>query len=161
MPCRTVDPVCLRAGQSRRRSRWRRRDDLPTAATDRRRAPFTSGEFRNRIVNCSVGRVRGMGYFGYGELPLVLLALLGQRPVNGYELLGRLGKLFSPGYVPSPGSVYPARSALSRSGLIEAKDDNGKKQYRLTPAGEEALDARRGQLGAIEARCGVYLRDRS
>jgi DNA-binding PadR family transcriptional regulator len=50
----------------------------------------------------------------------------------------------------------PALSALSRSGLIEAKDDNGKKQYRLTPAGEEALDARRGQLSAIEARCGVY-----
>jgi DNA-binding PadR family transcriptional regulator len=90
-----------------------------------------------------------------------LLALLRQRPVNGYELLGQLGKLFSPGYVPSPGSVYPALSALSRSGLIGAKDDNGKKQYRLTPAGEEALDARLGQLNVIEARCGVYLRDRS
>ena len=102
-----------------------------------------------------------MGYFGYGELPLVLMALLRQRPVNGYELLGQLGKLFSPGYVPSPGSVYPALSALNRSGLIEAKDDNGKKQYRLTPAGEEALDARRGQLSAIEARCGVYLHDSS
>jgi DNA-binding PadR family transcriptional regulator len=105
--------------------------------------------------------VGGIGYFGYGELPLVLLALLRQRPVNGYELLGQLGKLFSPGYVPSPGSVYPALSALSRSGLIGAKDDNGKKQYRLTPAGEEALDARLGQLNVIEARCGVYLRDRS
>lgn len=102
-----------------------------------------------------------MGYFGYGELPLVLLALLCQRPVNGYELLGQLRKLFSPGYVPSPGSVYPALSALSQSGLIEAKDDNGKKQYWLTPAGEQTLDARRGQLSAIEARCGVYLRDRS
>ena len=102
-----------------------------------------------------------MGYFGYGELPQVLLTLLRQRPVNGYELLGQLGKLFSPGYVPSPGSVYPAHSALSRYGLIEAKDDNGKKQYRLTPVGEEALDARRDQLSAIEARYGVYLRDRS
>ena len=63
-----------------------------------------------------------------------------------------------PGPIESP--VY-ALSALNRSRLIEAKDDNGKKQYRLTPAGEEALDARRGQLSAIEARCGVYLRDRS
>jgi DNA-binding PadR family transcriptional regulator len=102
-----------------------------------------------------------MGYFGYGELPLVLLALLRQGPMNGYELLGRLGKLFSPRYVPSPGSVYPALSALSRSGLVEAKDDGGKKQYLLTPAGEEALDARRGQLSAIEARCGVFLHGRS
>jgi DNA-binding PadR family transcriptional regulator len=102
-----------------------------------------------------------MGYFGYGELPLVLLALLRQGPMNGYELLGQLGKLFSPRYVPSPGSVYPALSALSRSGLIEAKDDNGKKQYLLTPAGEAVLDSRQGQLSAIEARCGVYLRGRS
>jgi len=102
-----------------------------------------------------------MGYFGYGELPLVLLALLRQGPMNGYELLGQLGKLFSPKYVPSPGSVYPALSALHRSGLIKAKDDGGKKQYRLTRAGEEALGARQAQLSAIEARRGVYLHGRS
>jgi len=100
-----------------------------------------------------------MGFFRYGELPLVLLALLRQRPMNGYEMLGELGRLFSPGYAPSPGSVYPAVSALSRSGLIGAKDDNGKRRYELTPAGGEALARRQAQLSAIEARCGVYLRD--
>ena len=98
-----------------------------------------------------------MGFFRYGELPLVLLALLRQRPMNGYEMLGELGRLFSPGYAPSPGSVYPAISALSRSGLIKAEDDNGKRRYQLTPAGEEALAMRQGQLSAIEARCDVYL----
>ena len=102
-----------------------------------------------------------MGFFRYGELPLVLLALLRQRPVNGYEMLGELGRLFAPGYAPSPGSVYPAISALSRSGLIGAEDDTGKKRYRLTPAGEEALAVRQGELRAIEARYGVSLHDRS
>ena len=62
-----------------------------------------------------------MGFFRYGELPLVLLALLQQRPMNGYEMLSELGRLFSPGYAPSPGSVYPAISALRRSGLIGAE----------------------------------------
>ena len=100
-----------------------------------------------------------MGFFRYGELPLVLLALLQQRPMNGYEMLGELGRLFSPGYAPSPGSVYPALSALSRSGLIGADDDNGKLRYQLTPAGEAALARRQGQLSAIEARCGVYLHE--
>jgi len=90
---------------------------------------------------------------------LVLLALLQQRAMNGYEMLSELGRLFSPGYVPSPGSVYPAISALSRSGLIGAGDDGGKRRYQLTPAGEEALAARRDQLSAIEARCGVRLHD--
>jgi DNA-binding PadR family transcriptional regulator len=102
-----------------------------------------------------------MGFFRYGELPLVLLALLRQRSMNGYEMLGEIGRLFSPGYAPSPGSVYPAISALSRSGLIGAEGDNGKMRYQLTPAGEEALAMRQGQLTAIEARCGVYLRDQS
>ena len=102
-----------------------------------------------------------MGFFSYGELPLVLLALLRQRSMNGYEMLSQLGRLFSPGYIPSPGSVYPAISALSRSGLIGAENDNGKRRYRLSPAGEEALAMRQGQLSAIEARCGVSLDDHS
>jgi DNA-binding PadR family transcriptional regulator len=122
---------------------------------------FTSQIFRNRIVNRSAGQVSGVGFFRYGELPLVLLALLQRRSMNSYEMLGELGRLFSPGYAPSPGSVYPAVSALSRSGLIGAADDNGKRRYQLTPAGEEALAMRQGQLSAIEARCGVYLHDHS
>jgi DNA-binding PadR family transcriptional regulator len=105
--------------------------------------------------------VGGVGFFRYGELPLVLLALLQQRPMNGYEMLGELGRLFSPGYAPSPGSVYPAISALSRSGLIGAEDGDGKRRYQLTPAGGEALATRQGQLSAIETRCGVYLHDHS
>jgi DNA-binding PadR family transcriptional regulator len=103
--------------------------------------------------------VSGVGFFRYGELPLVLLALLQQRSMSGYEMLGELGRLFSPGYAPSPGSVYPAISALSRSGLIGAEDDSAKRRYQLTPAGQAALAIRRGQLTAIEARCGVYLLD--
>lgn len=103
----------------------------------------------------------GVGFFRYGELPLVLLALLQRGPMNGYEMLGELGSLFSPGYVPSPGSVYPAISALSRSGLIGTEDNKGKRRYRLTRAGEEALVIREGQLSAIEVRCGVYLHSHS
>ena len=103
----------------------------------------------------------GVGFFRYGELPLVLLALLRQRSMSGYEMLGELGRLFSPGYAPSPGSVYPAISALTRSGLIGAEGDSAKRRYELTPAGGEALAVRQGELSAIEARCGVYLHDRS
>jgi DNA-binding PadR family transcriptional regulator len=101
--------------------------------------------------------VSGVAFFRYGELPLVLLALLQQRSMNGYEMLGELDRLFSPGYVPSPGSVYPAVSALSRSGLVEADDDDGKKRYQLTGAGKQALATRHDQLSAIEIRCGVNL----
>ena len=98
-----------------------------------------------------------MAFFRYGELPLVLLALLQQRSMHGYEMLGELERLFSPGYVPSPGSVYPAVSALNRSGLVEVSDDEEKKRYQLTQAGKQALATRHDQLSAIEVRCGVNL----
>jgi DNA-binding PadR family transcriptional regulator len=97
-----------------------------------------------------------VAFFRYGELPLVLLALLQERSMNGYEMLGELDRLFSPGYVPSPGSVYPAISALNRSGLIAA-DDDGKKRYQLTGAGKQALATRHDRLSTIEVRCGVNL----
>ena len=101
--------------------------------------------------------MRGVAFFRYGELPLVLLALLQERSMHGYEMLGELDRLFSPRYVPSPGSVYPAVSALSRSGLIEANDDEGKKRYQLTQGGKQALATRHDQLSAIEVRTGVNL----
>ena len=101
-----------------------------------------------------------MAFFRYGELPLVLLALLSERPMNGYETLGELGRLFAPGYSPSPGSVYPAISALAKSGLIRGEDDEGTRTYSLTGAGERALELREGQLAAIEARTGVFLAQR-
>src|SRR6202035_696696 len=113
---------------------------------------FISKGFRNRIVNRSSGQVSGVAFFRYGELPLVLLALLQQRSMNGYEMLGELGRLFSPGSPPPRGSSYPAISALSRSGLIGAEDDSGKRRYQLTPAGGEALAMRQTQLSEIEAR---------
>jgi DNA-binding PadR family transcriptional regulator len=102
-----------------------------------------------------------VAFFRYGELPLVLLALLQGRPMNGYEVLGELGGLFAPEYAPSPGSVYPALSALRRAGLIVAEGDHGKTRYRLAPAGDEALAVRQRELSDIEARCGVYLHGQS
>ena len=43
-------------------------------------------------------------FFRYGELPLVLLALIEQEPLNGYELMGELERLFGPAYQPSAGA---------------------------------------------------------
>lgn len=56
-----------------------------------------------------------------------------------------------------PPLAASAVSALSRSGLIEADDDEGKKRYQLTQPGKQALATRHDQLSAIEVRCGVNL----
>ncbi len=96
-------------------------------------------------------------FFHHGELPLVLLALLAERPRHGYELMAELTRRFGPRYRPSPGSIYPAIEALESEGLIEGHvaDGGGKTVYANTPAGDEALQLRGELLAALELRTGV------
>lgn len=97
-------------------------------------------------------------FFRYGELPLVLLALLERESLNGYELMGELERLFAPSYQPSAGSVYPALSALEAEGLIEPVGDELPKRYIVSETGIEALVERRHKLAEIERRTGAFLR---
>src|SRR5688572_8458328 len=94
--------------------------------------------------------------FGYGELHLVLLALLSERPMHGYELMGELGRRVRR-YKPSPGSIYPAMQALEGEGLISASEDDDRRVYALTPDGRRALVKRGDRLAALESRLGVRL----
>ena len=96
-------------------------------------------------------------FFRYGELPLVLLALIEQEPLNGYELMGELERLFGPAYQPSAGSVYPALSALEAEDLITPTGDEVPKRYVVTKTGNASLADRRYKLTEIERRTGAFL----
>lgn len=96
-------------------------------------------------------------FFRHGELPLVVLALVAERPRHGYEVMGELDRLFGPGYRPSPGSVYPAIDALEAEGLIDGDVGDGRTTYRTTAAGETALAARSDTLATLELRTGARL----
>jgi DNA-binding PadR family transcriptional regulator len=96
-------------------------------------------------------------FFRHGELPLVVLALLAERPMHGYELMSELSRLFGPRYRPSPGSVYPALEALEAEQLLSGEADSGRTTYRATSDGAEALEARADDLAALEFRTGVSL----
>jgi DNA-binding PadR family transcriptional regulator len=98
-------------------------------------------------------------FFRHGELPLVLLALLAERPRHGYEIMAELKRLFGPRYRPSPGSVYPAIEALHAEGLIDGQTRDGKTTYRVTATGEQAIEARRDALAALEVRTGARFGD--
>jgi DNA-binding PadR family transcriptional regulator len=97
-------------------------------------------------------------FFKHGELPLVVLALLVDRPMHGYELMSELSRLFGPRYRPSPGSVYPALDALEAEGLVEGVSDAGRTTFQTTEAGTEALSARADDLAALELRTGARVR---
>ena len=88
---------------------------------------------------------------------MVLLAVLARRPQHGYDLMAELDRLFGPEYQPSPGSIYPALSALEAEGLLEAMADRERKTYALTAVGRDALQTRSGLLAEIEGRTGARL----
>src|SRR3954453_12216516 len=92
-----------------------------------------------------------------GELPLVLLALIADRSQGGYELLGELERRFGPAYRPSPGSVYPALSALRAEQLVTQARGGESSAYRATPAGRRMLANQRDVLSKIGSRTRVAL----
>lgn len=93
--------------------------------------------------------------FGHGELHLALLALLGLRPMHGYELMAELSSRMGRAYRASPGSIYPAIQALEGEGLIAGRDEADRRVYELTGEGVKALAARMDRLSALEARLGA------
>ena len=98
-------------------------------------------------------------FFRHGELPLVLLALVADRPMHSYEVMAELGRRFGPAYRPSPGSIYPAIEALEHEKLLAGADRAGKTTYTLTTDGAAALEERGDMLAELELRTGVHVRD--
>jgi DNA-binding PadR family transcriptional regulator len=91
--------------------------------------------------------------FGHGDLRLWLLKLLNEEPRHGYEIIAGLEEQFLGVYAPSPGTVYPRLQALEQEGLIEVeREEEGRKIYRLTPAGREELNERTKELRELGER---------
>ena len=122
---------------------------------------------RERYAHEGFGRHRGFGrhwrgggfepregrMFDSGDLRLVILALLQEKPRHGYDVIKELGERVGGGYSPSPGVVYPTLTMIEDMGYATAAQDQaGRKLYTLTPEGEAFLAANRAQVDAIFAR---------
>jgi DNA-binding PadR family transcriptional regulator len=88
-----------------------------------------------------------------GDLRLLVLDLLSERPRHGYEIIKALEERVGGGYSPSPGVVYPTLSMLEDLGQAAVAEARaGRKLYALTPEGEAALDVQRPVVEGILAR---------
>jgi DNA-binding PadR family transcriptional regulator len=74
-----------------------------------------------------------------GDLQLIILALLSERPRHGYEVIKAIEEHTSGIYTPSPGVVYPALTYLEEMGYAASEQQGAKKLYRITEAGAEYL----------------------
>ena len=91
--------------------------------------------------------------FDAGELKLVILALLGEKPRHGYEVIKALGERVGGEYSPSPGVVYPTLTLLEDMGYaIVSVDAANRKLYTLTLEGETYLADNKAQVEAIFQR---------
>ena len=75
-----------------------------------------------------------------GGVRAAILALLAERPMHGYQMISEVADRTRGGWVPSPGSVYPALQLLSEEGLVAGEVDGGRRCYALTEAGRTAVD---------------------
>jgi DNA-binding PadR family transcriptional regulator len=112
---------------------------------DMRRAAreFAHGDGRRR------GRV-----FDQGDLRLVLLKLIAEKPRHGYELIKAVEEAVGGAYAPSPGVVYPTLTLLEDMGYarVKAEAEGGKKLYSVTPEGEAHLADQKAAVDALFAR---------
>lgn len=93
----------------------------------------------------------GMGGRGFragrmlaaGDLRLIVLALLAEKPRHGYEIIKALEERSSGFYSPSPGVVYPTLTYLEDIGYATSESEAGRKTFSITEAGREHLEANR------------------
>ena len=91
--------------------------------------------------------------FDSGELRLVILALIAEKPRHGYEVIKELGERVGGDYSPSPGVVYPTLTLLEDMGYASASvDQANRKLYAITPEGQAFLGENKAQVDAIFAR---------
>ncbi len=78
-----------------------------------------------------------------GSTPMLVLRLLSQRPMHGYEIIKTIEVASSGVFTLNEGTLYPILHSLEREGLVTAHwegDTNRKRKvYALTPQGGKAL----------------------
>lgn len=103
----------------------------------------TTVEPRRRTTSRPLGR---------GDLRLLLLSLIGERPCHGYELIQRISDMFVRAYTPSAGSVYPVLAQFETDGWVHAEEDGGRKRYRISVSGQTELRTRDADVQAALLR---------
>lgn len=111
------------------------------------------------------GRHHGRGFGGFGpgadrerlfdsgELRLVILQLVSEKPSYGYEIIKAIEERLSGGYAPSPGVVYPTLTLLEEEGYATVTSTEGnKKLYTVTEPGLAYLRTNEPVIKAIFGR---------
>ena len=102
------------------------------------------------------GRRSSLGrFFAHGDLRLVVLHLIAEKPRHGYEIIKAIEESVGGAYSPSPGVIYPTLTLLEELGYVttSTSDSGGaKKLHEITAEGRAFLEANRSAVAALLAR---------
>ena len=98
-------------------------------------------------------RERSERVFEQGDLRLLLLSLIAEKPRHGYELIKAVEDGVGGAYSPSPGVVYPTLTLLEDLGYAKAAEvEGGKKLFAVTPEGQAFLAEQAAAVALLKAR---------
>lgn len=101
------------------------------------------------------GPFGGGRMFDQGDLKLVILRLLDEKPRHGYEIIKALEDRSGGRYTPSAGAVYPTLTMLEDLGYaVATTEEGGKKVYTITEAGRAHLAEHRTMVDDLFDRVG-------
>jgi len=87
------------------------------------------------------------------ELRLLLLALIGEQPRHGYDLIKAIEERTGGSYAPSPGVIYPTLTMLEDMGHIaEQAAEGAKRLFAITDAGKVEIGEQAELIEALFAR---------
>jgi len=94
--------------------------------------------------------------FERGDLKFVILRLVSEKPMHGYEVMQALEEESGGCYKASPGSVYPTLQMLEDEGYVRSEEKEGKKVYEITDEGREYLEENGDILDEISERISSF-----
>jgi DNA-binding PadR family transcriptional regulator len=81
-----------------------------------------------------------------GDIRAGILALLNEKPLNGYQIMQELEQRSGGVWRPSPGSVYPALAQLEDEDLVKTEQSAGGRVFALTSKGKTHVDKHSDEL---------------
>ncbi len=112
------------------------------------------GRSPHRGPGGGAGGRSGLGrFFAHGDLRLLILQLIAEKPRHGYEIIKEIEQRVAGAYTPSPGVIYPTLTLLEETGMVTVTPGDGaKKLHTITAEGTAWLEANRPALSAILSR---------
>jgi DNA-binding PadR family transcriptional regulator len=119
------------------------------------RGGFFGGSFGGGFRGGGSG-MRTAKMLASGDLQLIILLLLSQKPRHGYEIIKAIEEHSSAVYTPSPGMVYPALTYLEEMGYAVAVAEGTKKLYSITADGTEHLGKHRAAAHEVWNQLAIF-----